>query len=330
VKPSPFMERVRSELRTRHYSLRTENTYLYWIRHFIRFNDKCHPETMGNAEIEHFLNYLAVHRRVSAATQNQALCAIIFMYRHVIKRDIEDLNYGFAKRPRNLPTVLSAHEVASILHQLHDKYWLITALLYGCGFRIHEVLALRIKDIDLHNRSIFIFRGKGGKDRYTLLPATLISPIQRQIAVTKNIHQTDLSEGYGFTSVDSALKRKYGKALSDISWQYLFPSSTRCQHPYDGYICRHHLHSTAYSKQLRKAVKASSIYKRVTAHTFRHSFATNLLLSGSDIRTVQELLGHSDLRTTEIYTHVIGQRRAGTLSPVDALLSAPNEPHKIN
>jgi integron integrase len=321
MKPSPFIEQVRSELRTRHYSLRTEKTYLYWIRHFILFNDKRHPEAMDNSNIELFLNYLAVQRRVSASTQNQALCALIFMYRHVSRRDIENLQYGFAKRPKNMPTVLSPQEIASILNQLKGKYWLMTALLYGCGFRIHEALSLRIKDIDLHNRSIFIFRGKGRKDRYTLLPDSLLSAIKQQIALSKDIHQTDLNEGYGFTSIDSSLKRKYGKSLLDFTWQYLFPSTTRCRHPYDGYICRHHLHGTAYAKQLRKAVKASGIYKRVTAHTFRHSFATNLLMNGSDIRTVQELLGHSDLRTTEIYTHVINQRCAGTRSPVDTLLS---------
>ena len=321
MKPSPFIEHVRSELRTRHYSLRTEKTYLYWIRHFILFSDKRHPETMGNLEIERFLNYLAVHRRVSPATQNQALCALIFMYRYVIKRNIENLAYGFAKRPKNVPTVLSSQEVDHILQKLQGKYWLMTALLYGCGFRIHEALALRIKDIDLLHHSIFIFRGKGRKDRYTLLPSTLIPSIQQQMIEAKNIHEADLSEGYGFTSIDSSLKRKYGKALMDFSWQYLFPSSTRCRHPYDNYICRHHIHGTAYAKQLRKAVKMSGINKRVTAHTFRHSFATNLLMNGSDIRTVQELLGHSDIRTTEIYTHVVGQRRAGTISPVDALLS---------
>ncbi|MDO6746471.1 integron integrase [Gilvimarinus sp. 1_MG-2023] len=319
MKPSPFIERVRSELRTRHYSLRTEKTYLYWIRHFILFNDKRHPEVLGNAEIEGFLSYLAVYRKVSAATQNQALCAIVFLYRYIIEREIEDLQYGFAKRPKNVPTVLAPAEISAILNQLRGKYWLITALLYGCGFRIHEALSLRIKDIDLQNRSIYIFRGKGAKDRYTLLPAALISPIQQQMAEAQQIHQTDLAEGYGSTSIAPALHRKYGKSLTDFAWQYLFPSTTRCQHPYDGYICRHHLHGTAFAKNLRKAVKASGVHKRVTAHTFRHSFATNLLLNGSDIRTVQELLGHSDLRTTEIYTHVIGQRRAGTRSPVDDL-----------
>jgi len=321
-KPSPFVEQIRTELRTRHYSLRTEKTYLYWTRSFIHFHQKRHPESLANADIERFLNYLATHRQVSAATQNQALCALIFMYRYVIKRDIQGLNYGFAKRPRNIPTVLAPQEVAAILANLTGKYWLITAMLYGCGFRIHEALALRIKDIDLLQHSIFIFRGKGRKDRYTLLPKSLVNDLQQQIARVKHIHQQDIIEGYGMTSVPPALKRRYSSVLMDLFWQYLFPSSTRCKHPYDGYICRHHLHGTAYAKQLRKAVRTSSITKRVTAHTFRHSFATNLLQAGSDIRTVQELLGHADIRTTEIYTHVVGNRRAGTASPVDTLMQS--------
>lgn len=320
MKTSPFLETVRTELRTRHYSLRTEKTYLYWIRAFIIFNDKKHPNIMANLEIERFLNHLAVNRKVSSATQNQALCAIIFLYRYVIKKDINDLNYSFTKREKRLPTVLSPPEVSQILEQLTGKYWLITALLYGCGFRVSEALSLRIKDIDIRQRSIFIFRGKGAKDRYTLLPESLIDKIEEQIRKSQAVHQQDLNEGFGFTSVPPALKRKYKNTLKDFSWQYLFPSSTRCVHPYDGYICRHHIHGSAYAKKLRQALVNSKLTKRVSAHTFRHSFATNLLVTGSDIRTVQELLGHSDIRTTEIYTHVVGSRRAGTSSPIDSLI----------
>jgi integron integrase len=263
---------------------------------------------------------LAVTRKVSAATQNQALCALVFMYKHVIKRSFEDLNYEFAKTPKNLPTVLSPEEVAAVMRHIEGIYWLITALLYGSGFRINEALCLRIKDIDFYSKSIFIFRGKGRKDRYTVLPTQLVEPLKQQIEKVKKGHQKDLDEGYGYTSVPPALMKKYSHVLKDFSWQYLFPSVTRCIHPYNGYICRHHLHATAFSRQLRQAVKASGIHKRVTAHTFRHSFATSLLQQGTDIRTVQELLGHTDLKTTEIYTHVIGNRRAGTISPVDFLV----------
>lgn len=320
MKSSPFMEQVRAELRTRRYSLPTEKNYMYWVRQFIYFHDKRHPDTMGNVELEQFLTYLAVDRKVSAATQNQALCGLIFMYRYVIEKDIEGLKYSFSKTPKRLPSVLCPSEVANILEHLNGKYWLLTALLYGCGFRIKEALALRVKDIDLHNQSIFIFRGKGSKDRYTILPAYLIPYIEKQIERAKQLHSNDLSKGHGLTSVPASLLRKYKSAMKDFSWQYLFPSSTRCIHPYDGYICRHHMHGTTYSKQLRKAVVKSDVIKRVSAHTFRHSFATNLLETGSDIRTVQELLGHADLKTTEIYTHVLGSRRAGTTSPIDRLL----------
>lgn len=316
---SLFLESVRTELRTRRYSLQTEKTYIYWLRQFILFNDKQHPSKMGNKEIERFLNYLATTRGVSASTQNQALCAIIFVYRHIVQKEITDLRYQFAKRPRSLPTVLTGEEVKQILQCLDSKYWLITSILFGTGLRINEALSLRIKDIDFRSQSIFVFRGKGSKDRYTLLPMALAAPLQQQIHDVKALHAMDISEGYGYTSVPPSLKRKYQHTLKELAWQYLFPSTTRCVHPYDGYICRHHLHPSAYGKVLRAAVRQSGIPKKVSAHTFRHSFATELLKAGSDIRTVQELLGHSDIRTTELYTHVIGNKRAGTTSPLDNL-----------
>ena len=277
MKRSPFIESVRNELRVRHYSLQTEKTYLYWIKSFILFNEKQHPEKMSNHEIERFLNYIATSRGVSASTQNQALCAIIFLYRYVIKRDITDLSYTFAKRPRRLPTVLSPDEVNRILNNCSGKYWLIIALLYGCGFRVSEVLSLRVKDIDLNNRSIFIFSGKGAKDRYTLLPNSLIERLGEQIDEVRQLHEGDVNEGFGFTSLPPSLHRKYKSTLKDFAWQYIFPSTTRCTHPYDGYICRHHLHPTAVTKQLRLAVVKSGVSKRVTAHTFRH-YADNLIM----------------------------------------------------
>lgn len=316
---SPFMESVRTELRTRHYSYRTEQTYMRWIRYFIRFNDRRHPEQMSNLEIERFLNHLAVNRKVSAATQNLALCAIIFMYRHVIKRDIEGLCYSNTRTPRNLPVVLDQIEVSQILAQMDGKYWLLAAMLYGCGLRLQEALSLRVKDVDFSLKSILVFRGKGAKDRFTLLPQSLVPAIKNQIERVRHRHAQDLIEGEGMTSVPPALHRKYQGVLRDFGWQYLFPSTTLCIHPHDGYVCRHHLHASTFAKKLRAAVVASGIVKRVTAHTFRHSFATRLLQKGTDIRTVQELLGHSDLKTTQIYTHVVGDRRAGTTSPMDFL-----------
>ncbi|MGS2719435.1 integron integrase [Paraglaciecola aestuariivivens] len=314
---SAFIESIREVIRTKQYSLKTEKSYLYWVRYFIRFHHLRHPRDMGNKEVEAFLSHLAVVRGVSAATQNQALCAIVFMYKHVLDTELKDLKFGYAKKPRNLPTVLNALEVQKILACLSGKYWLITGILYGCGLRVHEALRLRIKDIDFVNKSIFIFRGKGGKDRYTLLPNCLVKPLQQQIVVAKKCHARDVREGFGLASLPSSLIRKYGNAAKQASWQFLFPSSVRCPHPFDGYICRHHIHETAYAKSLRQAVAQSGVLKRVTAHTFRHSFATRLLQAGADIRTVQELLGHADLRTTEIYTHVVGSRRAGTISPID-------------
>lgn len=314
---SPFMESVRQVLRTKRYSLKTEKVYLGWIKSFILFNDKKHPSDMGNYEIERFLNHLAVNRQVSSATQNQALCALIFLYRHVIGREITDLKYSFTKRDRIIPTVLTHEEAISIIGNINGKYSLIASLLYGCGLRINEALKLRIKDINLANCTLFVFRGKGRKDRYTLLPRSLKEQINIQIARAKKVHQKDLNEGFGLTSLPPSLIRKYKMAAKDFSWQYLFPSSTRCEHPHDGYICRHHIHETAFRKQLRQAVLKSNITKRVKAHTFRHTFATQLLMNGTDIRTVQELLGHSDLRTTELYTHVIGSRFSHTISPLD-------------
>lgn len=314
---SPFLESVRTEIRTRRYSLKTEKVYLNWIRGFILFNDKQHPKDMGNHEIERFLNHLAVNREVSAATQNQALCAIIFLYRHIIDRDISDLRFSFTKRERTMPTVLTHEEAKNIIAQLAGKYWLIASLLYGCGLRINEALKLRVKDLNLSNNTLFVFRGKGGKDRYTLLPKSLNEAMLKQIEYVRARHELDISQGFGFTSLPPSLIRKYRQSVKDISWQYVFPSTTRCVHPTDGYICRHHLHETTFRKQLRQAVLRCNITKRVKAHTFRHTFATQLLLNGSDIRTVQELLGHTDIRTTELYTHVIGSRFSHTTSPLD-------------
>lgn len=245
---SLFIDSIRAELRTRRYSLQTEKVYLSWIRAFIRFHQKQHPSELYNEHIEQFLSHLAVNRQVSAATQNQALCALVFMYRYIIKRDIVDLNYSFTKKPKRMPTVLDVNEVNTLLHLMKGKYRLITALLYGSGLRINEALKLRIKDINFTNNTIFVFRGKGGKDRYTLLPHNLHSSLQGQIESAKRVHEIDVKQGYGLTSLPPSLIKKYGNAAKDTSWQYIFTSSTRCEHPYDGYICRHHIHETCVSQ----------------------------------------------------------------------------------
>ncbi len=314
---SPFIECIRKQLRAMHYSIQTEKVYLAWVREYIRFCKYTHPNETGNHEIENFLSHLANNRHVSAATQNQALCALIFMFRHILNREIEGLKYSFTKREVRMPTVLDATEAMSIISNMTGKYKLITSILYGSGLRINEALKLRVQDFNFGNKTIRVFRAKGNKDRYTILPESLVEPIQLQIELVRKIHHKDLDEGEGFTSVGPGLKKKLGNAIKDFHWQFIFPSSVRCMHPYDGYICRHHLHETAFRKNLRKAVIASKVSKRVTAHTFRHSFATQLLHMGTDIRTVQDLLGHSDLKTTEIYTHVLGSRFGFTRSPVD-------------
>lgn len=315
---SPFLESIRHVLRTKHYSIQTEKAYLTWIKRFILFNQKRHPKEMGEEEISNFLSYLAIDRRVTSSTQNLALCAIVFMYKHIFERELTLLDDTVrAKAPKRVPVVLSNDEAVTLISLMPEIYQLMFSILYGSGLRKAELLRLRIKDIDFENQSIFVFRGKGQKDRVTMLPQTLLPLLKAQISKVATIHQKDIAEGEGKTSLPSGLARKYPYAITDVKWQYLFPSRNRCLHPTDGYYCRHHLHWTALTKVLRKALIKSGILKHVTAHTFRHSFATQLLLNGADIRTVQELLGHNDLKTTQIYTHVIGQHSSGMLSPID-------------
>jgi integron integrase len=315
---SPFLESIRQILRTKHYSIQTEKAYLLWIKRFILFNQKRHPKDMGEEEISNYLTHLAVDRQVTSSTQNLALCSIVFMYKHVFERQLTLLPDTIrAKAPKRVPTVLSNQEATEIINELKQPYRLIFSLLYGSGLRKAELLALRVKDIDFSGNSIYVFRGKGAKDRVTLLPHVLIEPLKSQINKVETLHLKDLTEGEGKTSLPSGLSRKYPKAITQLKWQYLFPSTMRCKHPTDGYYCRNHLHWTSLTKALSAAVLKTGIRKHVTAHTFRHSFATQLLLNGADIRTVQELLGHNDLKTTQIYTHVIGKHLSGTLSPID-------------
>lgn len=314
---SAFIEEVRQHLRTLRYSLKTEKSYLRWIKAYIRHHDYEHPNDLKDSDIDDYLNHLANNQKVSASTQTQALCALVFLYKKCLNRENLNLQYAYSKKPKNLPTVISNYEAKLVISHLNGKYELIASLLFGSGLRINEALRLRIKDINFTDNTIFVFRGKGGKDRYTILPESLKRRIKNQIEFAKAIHQRDLNDGYGFTSLPPALFRKYRDTLLDAKWQYIFPSAVRCVHPIDGYICRHHLHETAFRRKLRDAVVKSGIDKRITAHTFRHSFATELLKNHSDIRTVQELLGHTDIRTTQLYTHVIGDRFVGTKSPVD-------------
>ncbi|SET88847.1 integron integrase [Thalassotalea agarivorans] len=312
-----LIDRFRLVCRAKHYSLKTEKAYLHWVKYFMFFNKYRNVERMAEPEVEHFLSFLAVQRKVSPTTQNQALCALSFLYKHVVEQPLNNMKFQYAKSPQRVPQVLTHIEAMTVIKQMSGVYQLIAALMYGGGMRISEVLRLRMKDFDFERNTIFIFRSKGQKDRMTLFPIKLHEAVKRQMKKVEKIHAKDVVDGYGMTSLPPALIRKYGNAVKHIAWQYLFISSTRCEHPYDGYICRHHLHQTTFRKALKKAVANTSIIKRVTSHTFRHSFATRLLETGHDIRVVQELLGHEDVKTTQIYTHVLGKHKSGAKSPLD-------------
>ena len=320
---SQFLECVRRDMRLRGYSIRTEKAYLYWIRGFIRFIGLRHPENAGRAEVREYLSWLAADRHVSPGTQKVALNAIVFLYHKFLGIDLGEIGFTLATRQRYLPTVLDPHEVAAICKQLSGRNHAIVALMYGSGLRVSEVLRLRIKDINLRGLSLTVHDGKGRKDRNVMLPGNLVIPLQELIEVAANVQDTDNMNGFG-CSLPVALSRKYPAAFRSRAWAFVFPSTGTCAHPITGELCRHHLHQSVVRKFLRTAVEKAGITdKRVNCHTLRHSFATALLRNGSDIRTVQELLGHNDVSTTQIYTHVLGQHFAGTRSPFDQIGEPP-------
>ena len=313
-----LLDQVRDLIRLKHYSIRTEQAYLGWIRRFILFHHKRHPKEMGKTEIETFLTYLAVQENVAASTQNQAMNAILFLYRHVLKQDLgwlEDVTR--AKRPARLPVVLTVPEVQAVLARLDGQHWVMASLLYGSGLRLMECLRLRVKDLELTRRELIVRDGKGSKDRITLLPDKLIQPLQTQLERVKVIHQQDLQQGFGAVYLPYALERKYPNANREWAWQYVFPADKRSIDPRSGVERRHHLGETALQQAVRNAVRQAGIDKPASCHTLRHSFATHLLVNGYDIRTVQELLGHKDVRTTMIYTHVLNRGGKGVRSPLD-------------
>ena len=316
---SPFITEVQAALRLRGYSLRTEKSYLHWIRRYIRFIKLRHPSEAGDAEVKAFLTALAVERHVAVNTQKVALNALVFLYSKVLERPLGELGFSRASKQRNLPIVLSSEEVVSILAELDEENRLLVKLMYGSGLRISECLRLRVQDIDLTNSGLVVRDGKGRKDRRTLLPASLRSELKNRIQSAIRVQAADAEQGAG-TGMPNALGRKYPNACFTAGWAFIFPSSTLCNSPYDGKLCRWHKHESVIRKALGRAVRQSGLsHKRITCHTFRHSFATQLLSKGTDIRTVQELLGHNDVRTTQIYTHVLGQHCAGTVSPLDRL-----------
>jgi integron integrase len=317
--PKKLLDRVRDAIRLKHYSYRTEKTYVQWIRRYILFHNKQHPSEMGVPEIEAFLTYLAVENHVAASTQNQAFNAILFLYREVLQQELEGrIDSIRAKRPQHLPVVLSADETREIIKNLSGVYRLLVQILYGSGLRLRECLELRVKDVDFQQLQLIVRQGKGGKDRVTPLPQTVVDPLQEHLLRIKRMHQHDLEQGYGSTPLPFALARKYPNADRAWIWQYVFPSQGLCQDPQTGAIRRYHLHESSLQKAVKQSVRASGIAKKVSCHTFRHSFATHLLQNGYDIRTVQELLGHKDVKTTMIYTHVLNRGGRGVKSPLDA------------
>lgn len=316
---SPFLEMIRQEIRLRGYSIRTEKSYLYWIRQFILFHKKQHPQLLGSEQVKDYLAWLANDRRVAVNTQKVALNALVFLYHKILKKELGELGFSLAQKQRQLPTVLRPDQVYAILSQLEGRNHLIISLLYGSGLRVAECLRLRVQDVDFHRLCLTVRDGKGKKDRQTLLSHSAVDNLHLAIEYSLKVQRQDNAQGLG-PSLPHAIDRKYPSAFKTQAWMYVFPATNICTNPYSGKPCRHHLHDSVVRKAINYAKnKAGITRQRVTAHTFRHSFATHLLQQGHDIRTVQELLGHNDVKTTQIYTHVLGQHYAGTTSPLDAL-----------
>ena len=316
--PPKLLEQVRAHLRVKHYSIRTERSYVDWIKRFIWFHGKRHPKDMGAPELEAYLSHLAVERNVSASTQNQAKSALLFLYRDVLGIELNWLeNVTQAKAPKRLPVVLTQAEAQQVLMQLEGTLGLMAALLYGSGLRLMECVRLRVKDIEFSQHEIVVREGKGNKDRVTMLPTSLAEPLRRHLDKVKALHMRDLAEGHGEVYLPNALARKYPKAGREWGWQYVFPSRVLSIDPRSGVVRRHHADEKALQRAMKKAVAEAGIVKPATPHSLRHSFATHLLTSGYDIRTVQELLGHKDVSTTMIYTHVLNKGGRGVMSPLD-------------
>ncbi|VAW83192.1 Integron integrase IntIPac [hydrothermal vent metagenome] len=315
-----ILESLRNEIRRRHYSIRTEQAYEGWVCRFIRYNDNKSPTLLREAEVVEYLQYLAVERNVSASTQNQALNALVFLYGQIFNQPLNDLKeFTRAKRPKKLPVVLSRDEVVALISQLRGVQWLMTSILYGTGLRLMECVRLRIQDIDFQYNQIVVRDGKGQKDRVTPLPRHLVASIKRQMTRVKQLHDEDLSAGLGEVFLPNALSQKYPNAPKEWIWQYLFPSQRLSVDPRSKKIRRHHLHENSLQKAIKRAAQKAAINKKVSTHSCRHSFATHLLEAGNDIRTVQELLGHADVSTTMIYTHVLNRGGQGVISPFDTL-----------
>lgn len=315
-----LLDQYRDALRTKHYSRRTEETYVKWVRQYILFHNKRHPREMAIPEINQFVTHLAAEKKFSASTQNQALSAILFLYRHVLGLELDETRLIGLRptKPKRIPTVLSKAEARAVIQKMDGTYRLMTQLMYGSGMRLMEVLRLRTKDLDFQNHQIIVRDGKGENDRVTVFPEILLEPLQLHLKYVRAQHEKDLAAGFGTVYLPYALERKYPNANREFAWQYVFPAPYLSLDPATGVKQRHHIHETSLQKAVKQATHLAGINKPVSPHTFRHSFATHLLQSGYDIRTIQELLGHKDVKTTMIYTHVL-QRGAGAVkSPLDS------------
>jgi len=323
-RPPKLLDRVRARLRVLHYAIRTEEAYVGWVRRYILFHGKRHPAEMGAAEVEAFLTSLAVEGRVAASTQNQAMAALLFLHQHVLETPLGPIDALRAKRPKRLPVVLSRDEVRAVLGRMEGVHRLMAELMYGSGLRLLECCRLRVKDVDFHRRQIIVREGKGGQDRVVPLPASVVERMQWQVEIVGHQHQADLAEGLGRVRLPTALAEKFPAADQELGWQFLFPSSRLGLDPRSDpgstpIRRRHHVDENHIQKKVRAAVLAAGLTKRASCHTLRHSFATHLLEAGADIRTVQELLGHQDVSTTMLYTHVLQRGACGVVSPLDRL-----------
>ena len=315
-----LLEQVREVLRYRHYSYRTEQSYIYWIKRYIYFHNKKHPREMRADEIVEYLTHLAVKRKVSPSIQNQALSALLFLYKQVLQVDLPWLeNIKRAKRKKYIPVVFTPDEVKRVLAQFDGTRWLIFSLLYGAGLRLSECVRLRVKDVDFHYRQLIIRDSKGYKDRVTVLPAPLIDPLRNHLVRVKERHELDLKMGYGDVYLPFALNKKYPNAAREWHWQYVFPSANISTDPKTGRQRRHHVYDRSLQRAMKRALVKAQVAKPAGTHTLRHSFATHLLQDGYDIRTVQELLGHKDVKTTQIYTHVLQKGGAAVRSPLERI-----------
>ncbi len=315
--PTRFMDRLRALIRSRNMAYKTEQTYCHWIKRFIRFHGMQHPSVCSAKEVEQFLSHLAVQRNSSISTQRTALNAIVFLFREFLEQPLDELSFELARKPRRLPTVFTHDEVRTVIDHLQDESRLVARLMYGSGLRINEALRLRVKDVDFGMQQIIVRSGKGNKDRATLLPDSLIEPLGLQMEICLALHKKDLAQGHGEVYMPTGLDRKYPSAGREPAWQYLFPAAKLSVDPRSGVLRRHHLLDRSVQRAIGSAIRKAGIYKQANSHVLRHSFATRLLEAGYDIRTIQKLLGHADVRTTEIYTHVVRKGGFGVRSPVD-------------